>query len=223
MQSNISEFQRRFYSFFMALPWSSLLVLELGALSHDLELILVALAVGMAATGTILLSAVPPVALVYMSIILIPSALKCLSLSQEDTCSSAHRPSAVGDSWLRSSPRSSATSGNASGQSTHSPSTTCSARWRKGPPRRQLGLRHRHRENGRFAALCGHPRFARGNQWDHAQRMAGERAPRERRATACTPEPGFQRAPTRIQYRLSHPSWRWGGSVDRCGQFHWVR
>ena len=71
------------YAFFLALPWSSLLVLDLGALSPDQELILVALAVGMAATGTILLSAVPPAAFVYMSVILIPSALKCLTLTQK--------------------------------------------------------------------------------------------------------------------------------------------
>jgi PAS domain S-box-containing protein len=70
-------------SFFMALPWSSLVVLHLGALSHDQELILVALAVGMAATGTVLLSTVPRAAFVYMSGILIPSALKCLVLNQK--------------------------------------------------------------------------------------------------------------------------------------------
>lgn len=71
------------YSFVMALPWSSLVVLHLGALSPDQELILVALAVGMAATGTILLSTVPLAAFVYMSGILIPSALKCLVLNQK--------------------------------------------------------------------------------------------------------------------------------------------
>jgi PAS domain S-box-containing protein len=71
------------YSFVMALPWSSLLVLYLGALSPDQELILVALAVGMAATGTILLSTVPRAAFVYMSGVLLPSALKCLVLNQK--------------------------------------------------------------------------------------------------------------------------------------------
>jgi PAS domain S-box-containing protein len=71
------------YSFFMALPWSSLVVLHLGALSRDQELIVVALAAGMAATGTILLSTVPPAAFVYMSVILIPSALKCLALNEK--------------------------------------------------------------------------------------------------------------------------------------------
>jgi PAS domain S-box-containing protein len=71
------------YAFFLALPWSSLAVLYLGALSHDEELILVALGIGMAASGTVLLSAVPPAALTYMSVILIPSALKCLVLNQK--------------------------------------------------------------------------------------------------------------------------------------------
>src|SRR5262245_7524010 len=71
------------YSFFLALPWSSLAVLHLGALAHDEELILVALGIGMAASGTVLLSAVPTAAFSYMSAILIPSALKCLALNQK--------------------------------------------------------------------------------------------------------------------------------------------
>jgi PAS domain S-box-containing protein len=66
------------YAFFLALPWSAIAVLYLGSLAHDEELILVALGVGMAASGTILLSAVPEAAFSYMSGILIPSAVKCL-------------------------------------------------------------------------------------------------------------------------------------------------
>jgi PAS domain S-box-containing protein len=66
------------YAFFLAVPWASMAVLHLGALTHDEELILVALGVGMAASGTILLSAVPPAAFSYMSGILIPTAVKCL-------------------------------------------------------------------------------------------------------------------------------------------------
>jgi hypothetical protein len=54
--------------------------LYLGTLSRDQELVIVALAAGMAATGTILLSALPTAAFVYMSTILIPSALKCVVL-----------------------------------------------------------------------------------------------------------------------------------------------
>jgi PAS domain S-box-containing protein len=68
------------YAFFLALPWASMAVLHLGALAHDEELILVALGVGMAASGTILLSAVPGAAFSYMSGILIPTAVKCVVL-----------------------------------------------------------------------------------------------------------------------------------------------
>jgi two-component sensor histidine kinase len=63
---------------FLALPWSAVSVLYLGNLAHDEELILVALGVGMAASGTILLSALPSAAITYMSGILLPSAAKCL-------------------------------------------------------------------------------------------------------------------------------------------------
>jgi len=66
------------YAFFLALPWSAMAILHLGALAHDEELILVALGVGMAASGAILLSAVPAAAFGYMSGILLPSAVKCL-------------------------------------------------------------------------------------------------------------------------------------------------
>jgi two-component sensor histidine kinase len=66
------------YAFFLALPWSAIAVLYLGNLAHNEELILVALGVGMAASGTVLLSALPSAAMSYMSGILIPSAAKCL-------------------------------------------------------------------------------------------------------------------------------------------------
>ena len=68
------------YACLLALPWSTMAVMHLGALAPDQELILIALAVGMAASGTILLSAVPSAAFSYMSGILIPSAVKCLIL-----------------------------------------------------------------------------------------------------------------------------------------------
>jgi PAS domain S-box-containing protein len=67
------------YALLLALPWASMAVLHLGALAPSEELILVALGVGMAASGTILLSAVPAAAYAYMSGILVPSALKCLA------------------------------------------------------------------------------------------------------------------------------------------------
>jgi hypothetical protein len=70
------------YAFLLALPWSSLAVLYLGSLSQGQELLLVTLGIGMAACGTVLLSAIPQAAFSYMSVILIPSALKFLLLSQ---------------------------------------------------------------------------------------------------------------------------------------------
>jgi PAS domain S-box-containing protein len=66
------------YAFLLALPWSTMTLLHLGALGRDQELILIVLAVGMAATGTVLLSAIPSAAISYMSGILLPGALKCL-------------------------------------------------------------------------------------------------------------------------------------------------
>src|SRR5262249_35907506 len=68
------------YAFLLALPWSSLAILYLGSLSEGQELILVALGIGMAACATVLLSAIPFAAFSYMSLILIPSVLKCLLL-----------------------------------------------------------------------------------------------------------------------------------------------
>jgi PAS domain S-box-containing protein len=68
------------YAVLLALPWSSFAVMHLGGLAPDEELILVALGVGMAASGTVLLSAVPMAAFSYMSAILLPSAVKCLVL-----------------------------------------------------------------------------------------------------------------------------------------------
>ena len=66
------------YSVLLALPWSGMAVLHFGDLAHGEELILVALGVGMAASGTIMLSAIPQAAFSYMSVILIPSAVLCL-------------------------------------------------------------------------------------------------------------------------------------------------
>jgi PAS domain S-box-containing protein len=68
------------YAFLLAVPWGAMAILHLGALGRDQELILLALVVGMAASGTVLLSAVPSAAFSYMSGILIPGAVKCLIL-----------------------------------------------------------------------------------------------------------------------------------------------
>ena len=66
------------YAVFLALPWAWMGALYMGTLAHDEELILVALIVGMTASGTILLSAIPPAAFGYTSGILLPAAVKCL-------------------------------------------------------------------------------------------------------------------------------------------------
>src|SRR5262245_34014783 len=71
------------YAFLMALPWSSLAVMYLGSLSHGEELVLVALGIGMAACGTVLLSAIPRAAFSYLSAVLLPSALKYLLVGQK--------------------------------------------------------------------------------------------------------------------------------------------
>jgi two-component sensor histidine kinase len=82
MPRNFQRATRRatLYACFLALPWSVIAVLYMGQLAHDQELILVALIAGMAASGSILLSALPLAAFSYMSGILIPSALKSFLL-----------------------------------------------------------------------------------------------------------------------------------------------
>src|SRR6476660_8345463 len=71
------------YAFLLALPWSSLGVLYLGSLSHPQELLLASLGIGMAACGTILLSAIPSAALSYISVVLLPSSVKYLLVGRE--------------------------------------------------------------------------------------------------------------------------------------------
>ena len=71
------------YAFLLALPWASMAVLHLGALAQGEQLILIALGVGMAASGTVVLWAMPAAAFSYMSGILIPTALKCFVLNQK--------------------------------------------------------------------------------------------------------------------------------------------
>ena len=68
------------YALLLALPWGSMATLYLGRLPHNQELVVVALVVGMAASGTVLLSALPAAAFAYMSGILAPAAVKCLLL-----------------------------------------------------------------------------------------------------------------------------------------------
>jgi hypothetical protein len=71
------------YAFLLALPWSSLGILYLGSLSHPQELLLASLGIGMAACGTVLLSAIPSAAFSYVSVILVPNAVKFLVVDRE--------------------------------------------------------------------------------------------------------------------------------------------
>jgi diguanylate cyclase (GGDEF)-like protein len=62
----------------LALPWSLVVLLYLGAVPHNDELILIALCAGMAASGSVYLAPVFPAALAYMAVILLPAAFKCI-------------------------------------------------------------------------------------------------------------------------------------------------
>lgn len=62
----------------LGLPWAVLATRWVGILHGDSELILIALAVGMAASGSILLAPIPAVAGIYATTILLPLAMKCL-------------------------------------------------------------------------------------------------------------------------------------------------
>jgi len=66
------------FGLLLGLPWSILASRWAGVLHGDSELILMALAIGMAASGSILLAPVPAVAAIYATTILLPLALKCI-------------------------------------------------------------------------------------------------------------------------------------------------
>jgi diguanylate cyclase (GGDEF)-like protein len=66
-----------FFAVLLALPWSGLTLLYAGAINGHGEIVLIALAVGMAASGSILLAPVPTAAVTYQSIILLPLVAKC--------------------------------------------------------------------------------------------------------------------------------------------------
>lgn len=61
----------------LAAPWGVLSYWLLGELPQQPELILIALCVGMSASGSVLLSATYPSAITYMTVILAPVILKC--------------------------------------------------------------------------------------------------------------------------------------------------
>ncbi|WP_244466062.1 EAL domain-containing protein [Hyphomicrobium sp. GJ21] len=65
-----------------ALPWAILATRWVGAVHGDSELILMALTVGMAASGSVLLAPIPVAAVLYATAILLPPALKCILFVQ---------------------------------------------------------------------------------------------------------------------------------------------
>lgn len=69
-----------FYGIALAAPWGALGFWLLGQLPQREELILIALSVGMSASGSVLLAAIYPAAILYMSFILAPVAIKCFLL-----------------------------------------------------------------------------------------------------------------------------------------------
>ncbi|AGK58295.1 diguanylate cyclase/phosphodiesterase [Hyphomicrobium denitrificans 1NES1] len=66
------------FGLLLGLPWAIMASRWAGVLHGDSELILMALAVGMAASGSILLAPIPAVAVIYATTILLPLALKCI-------------------------------------------------------------------------------------------------------------------------------------------------
>ncbi|MET0407438.1 MAG: EAL domain-containing protein [Hyphomicrobium sp.] len=67
------------FSFLLGLPWCILGTAFAGTVG-DSEVILIALVIGMAASGSVLLAPVPAAAVVYAATILLPLAVKCLFL-----------------------------------------------------------------------------------------------------------------------------------------------
>jgi diguanylate cyclase (GGDEF)-like protein len=66
------------FALLTGLPWAILTTRWAGVLQGDSELILMALTVGMAASGSILLAPLPAIAAAYATVILLPVALKCI-------------------------------------------------------------------------------------------------------------------------------------------------
>lgn len=66
------------FGLLLGLPWAILATRWVGILHGDSELIVVALAIGMAASGGVLLAPIPAVAAIYATTVLLPLALKCL-------------------------------------------------------------------------------------------------------------------------------------------------
>lgn len=66
------------FAVLLALPWASLAVFKIGRSHTPDEVIVIALAVGMAASGSVLLAPIMGAAAAYMLTILVPTALNCL-------------------------------------------------------------------------------------------------------------------------------------------------
>jgi diguanylate cyclase (GGDEF)-like protein len=71
------------FSVLLALPWSLLGTLWTGTVANS-EVIIVALVVGMAASGSVLLSPIPAAAILYAATILIPLAVKCVFITLDN-------------------------------------------------------------------------------------------------------------------------------------------
>ncbi|MGJ4930957.1 ATP-binding protein [Bradyrhizobium sp. HKCCYLS2038] len=65
----------------MAAPWGILGFWLFGDLPQDQEMVLIALAVGMSAGGSVLLSAAYPAAITYMAVVLGPIVIKCFTIA----------------------------------------------------------------------------------------------------------------------------------------------
>ncbi len=66
----------------LGLPWGVFSLLALGSAPHLEELVLVAAAAGMAASGSIYLAPVYPAAIAYAGAVLLPTVLKCLIVGE---------------------------------------------------------------------------------------------------------------------------------------------
>jgi signal transduction histidine kinase/CheY-like chemotaxis protein len=71
------------HAFLLALPWTVLAVTWIGSLDDDRQIILIALTVGMAASGSLLLMPVPPAAAVSTVTILAPLIVKWTILGEQ--------------------------------------------------------------------------------------------------------------------------------------------
>jgi diguanylate cyclase (GGDEF)-like protein len=73
------------FAILVALPWSILASSYTGSLDSKSDIILVVLAVGMAASGSVLIAPIPSAAILYMSVIIVPLAFRCMFLIGDGT------------------------------------------------------------------------------------------------------------------------------------------